>query len=582
MSVYSNNSTGATGDLSAQGQPAPGLPIKAKRPPASPKAKAQPFGQDEAARLVLAIAKSKTSPPKATLDRLDQVWKTGASIAKTEGQKGLGQFLEWIEEQHPDRHVAIKTAIEAAEVGPLDDDDDDLEPGDSEVRRTDLGNARRLVKRFGDRIRYHVAWREWLIWDGRRWNEDRQGRIVCFAKSTVEKIFREAAAARDESTREALAKWAIASQNCSRIKAMIELAKTEPGIPVNPDELDAHDMLFNVLNGTLDLRSGILREHRRKDMLTMLSPTRYDPQAKCPLWDGFLDKFLGAEAGIIDFLRRAAGYAMTGDTSEQCMFFPFGDGANGKSTFLLTLNAVFGDYSRTIDPKILTAKDHDQHSTELCDLDGPRLIITVEVEDGQRMAESLLKRVTGGDSIRARRMRKDPYEFVPHFKLFMAANHKPSIRGTDFGIWRRIRMIPFEYTISEAEKVSGFGKQLEGELPGILAWCLRGCLEWQSGGGLRPPEVVTQATEEYRREQDGVQRFIDKCCVVDPSYRGEHKTLYGRYKDFRAEEGERFTMTDKAFALELGKKGFVVRPSNNKTWRIGLAIAEQDHPNAKF
>jgi putative DNA primase/helicase len=474
------------------------------------------------------------------------------------------------------RMARAKQPIEDAPSEPSPRDEDQPAEGPlGRFNRTDMGNAQRLVHLFGDRIRFHVQWKAWLIFDGRRWKEDQTGRIVRLAKKTVRLIYREAAAETDETRREALAKWAVTSESRSRIDSMIALAQSEPGIPVLRDELDSDPFLFNVRNGTIDLRTGELRQHRREDLVTKLAPVDYDPEAKAPLWDGFLEKILGTRPETIGFLRRAAGYAMTADVSEQCLFFLYGEGSNGKSTFLATIERTFGkgEYAITIDPKILTSKDHDEHPTELCDLDGPRFVNTVEVDDGKKMAKGLVKRLTGGtDAIRARRMRRDPYQFDPKFKLFLAANHKPVIRGTDHGIWRRIMMVPFEYTIRDDEKDKDFDKKLLAEKAGILAWCVRGCLEWQLGG-LKPPKSVMDATSDYRKDMDSIQKFLDQRCELGPDKECKYPALYGAYKQWCDEYGIAHPLGGRKFSEVLTSKGFGKRESNGNTFYVGLELA---------
>ncbi len=507
-------------------------------------------------------------------------WAEASHLAHESGSEGIGQFLAWLQGSHPDRYHEIRKAIEVAEEAP-----DEEEPEDSQrpLGRTDLGNARRLVKLFGDRIRFHTAWKVWLIWDGRRWREDHNGQIVRLAKKVVAAIYKEASDSRDDATREALAKWAISSESRAHIEAMIALAQTELGIPITPDCFDTQPMLFNVLNGTIDLRTGVLGPHRREDLITKLAPVRYDPEATCPLWDEFLDLFLRQNREMIEFVQRASGYAMTADTSEQCLFFLYGSGGNGKSTFLSTLETTFGDFAITVDPKILASKDHDEHPTELCDLDGPRLVSTVEVEDAKRLAESLVKRLTGGmDKIRARRMRRDPYQFEPKFKLFIAGNHKPIIRNSDHGIWRRIRMLPFDYQIPEDQKIQGYEKLLLAEKSGILNWLLRGCLEWQRQR-LNPPGIVLAATEDYRREMDDLQDFIDECCVAEPGnqqYRCNFKDLWKRYERYCDDNGIKHPFSKKKLGLELEARGFTKTERNGATIRWGLAI-RSDAPQEK-
>lgn len=305
------------------------------------------------------------------------------------------------------------------------------------------------------------------------------------------------------------------SANAPRLKAMVELAGTEPGIPINPDQLNQHPLLLNCPNGTLDLRTAELRPAEPNDYITQLCPTPYDPLAKCPQWTTFLNEIMAGNQAVIDYLARAVGYSLTGSVIEQVLFFCYGTGANGKSVFLGALQSVLGnEYSMQAMPDLLTSKYGERHPTELADLFGKRLVGINETEQDRQFAESLLKQLTGGDRIRARHMREDFWEYNPTHKLWIAGNHKPKIKGQDHGIWRRLHMIAFQVTIPKDKQKKNLPVLLAAEAPGILAWAVSGCQEWQNSG-LNPPKEVQEATEKYRKEQDDLGNFIDDRCVLD-------------------------------------------------------------------
>ncbi len=313
----------------------------------------------------------------------------------------------------------------------------------------------------------------------------------------------------------AVLKWALESEFAPRLKAMIELAKSEPRIPLLPRQLDANPWLLNCLNGTLDLHTGTLRQHRREDLLTKLCPVEYDANAPCPQWMAFLSDVMSRNQALIDYLQRAVGYSLTGNVAEQCLFFLYGTGQNGKSTFLGTIQAMLGDYAMQAIAELLMVRANEQHPTERADLFGIRFVATIEVESGKRLAEALVKQLTGGDRMRARRMREDFWEFEPTHKIWLAANHKPVIRGQDYAIWRRIRLIPFTVKIPDEKKDATLPDKLKAERPGILAWAVQGCLAWQRNG-LAEPDEVTQAVHEYRAEMDVIGQFLRECCVIRP------------------------------------------------------------------
>jgi len=432
---------------------------------------------------------------------------------------------------------------------------------------TDLGNSERLVERHGRDLGYVHPWGRFLVYDGTRWRVDDSGAVRRMAKDTVRSIYGEATDAADEAGRKAIAQHAIRSEARNRIDAMIDLGKDE--VPVAPKQLDADPWKLNVLNGTIDLKTGELLPHSRADLITKLAPVEYDPDAKAPVFEGFLEAVLPSEA-LRKFVQRAIGYSLTGDISEQSLFFLHGSGANGKTTLMNVVLGLTGEYGKQAAPDLLVAK-RGSHPTELADLFGARYIASTEVEDGARFAESLVKQLTGGDRITARRMRENFWEFYPTHKLWLSANHKPSVKGTDHAIWRRIKTIPFEVTIPKAEQDPRLPELLGEELPGILAWAVRGCLEWQRGG-LGEPEEVTQATESYRAEQDVLAAFIEECCVVEAGAWCKFKNLYEAYQAWGAESGEP-TETKRRFGNRLTERGFEKgNGTDNVAIRRGLAL----------
>jgi putative DNA primase/helicase len=437
---------------------------------------------------------------------------------------------------------------------------------------TDLGNAERFITRHGADVRYCYAWSRWMVWTGTRWERDEGGRVHRLAKETVRGIYQEAAGAEDEDRRKALAKHATRSEAEAKIRAMLELAKSE--VPAFPDEFDSAPWLLNVPNGTVELRTGELREHRREDLLTKMAGTDYNPTAAAPTWAATLEHALPSQE-LRRFFKKLAGYAFSGDVSEHILAVLYGTGANGKSTILNALLAAAGDYGMQAAPDLLVAKK-GSHPTEVADLFGMRLVASIEVEDGRRLAESLVKQLTGGDKVRARRMRQDFWQFDPTHKVFMAVNHKPEVRGTDTAIWRRLRLIPFEQTIPPAEQDKKLPQKLEAELPGILRWALEGCLEWQREG-LQAPEEVRKATGAYRSEMDVIGAFLQDECEIGREFKEPFTTLYKRYEEWCEDGGER-AETRRKFNARLKERGrFEARrsgPGGSNEWH-GLRLLKK-------
>jgi putative DNA primase/helicase len=430
---------------------------------------------------------------------------------------------------------------------------------------TDLGNSRRLVAWEGGDLRYCYPWGRWLVWTGRNWLVDDRGEVIKRAKATVSRIYQEAAAAQDEETRKALAKHAINSESERKIKAMVELAK--PEVSILPEELDADPWKLNVLNGTIDLRGGKLLKHNRADHMTKIAPVEYDPMATAPNWEVVLKRVLPSEE-LRGFFKRLCGYALTGDVSEHVLPVLYGTGANGKSTVLNALLEALGDYGIQAAPDLLISK-RGSHPTELADLFGMRLVASIEVEDGRRFAESLVKQLTGGDRVRARRMRQDFWEFDPTHTVFLATNHKPEVRGTDNAIWRRIRLLPFTETIPPDEQDKRLPEKLRGVLSGILSWAVEGCLEWQLDG-LQAPKEVLEATGEYRSEMDVIGAFLDECCVLGDEETVSAADLYRAYGEWCKDTGEALEKQRK-FGGRLSERGGFERYRGGKSgghrWR---------------
>ena len=419
--------------------------------------------------------------------------------------------------------------------------------------RTDLANGKRFAGRFGDRVRWCHPWGKWLAWDGKRWKIDGVCRVERYGKAVGDRLWDELAEALTTLDAKTLAEarsFCKYAAGANGVKNLLVMARSEPGIPVLPEQLDTNPFLLNVRNGTLNLRTGGLKPHDREDYITKLCPVSYDAAAGCPVWEGFLGRVLDGNRELIAYLRRVVGYSLTGDVSEQCMWFLHGSGANGKSTFLRVLLDILGDYAIQSVAELFVSRSHESHPTERADLFGKRLVATIEVDQGKRIAESIFKQLTGGDKIRARRMREDFWEFDPTHKLYLAANHKPVVRGTDLAMWRRIKLVPFNVTIPPAEQDKSLPDKLRAELPGILAWAVRGCLEWQNEG-LGEPAAVRAATEQYRSESDLLAAFLADRCVVGDKRKCKFADLYAAYKEW---SGDRQT-TRPAFIDRLKERG---------------------------
>lgn len=432
-----------------------------------------------------------------------------------------------------------------------------------EFSLTDLGNAERLAHRHGKDVRFCHEWGKWLVWAGTHWQIDTSGEIERRAKETIRSLYGEASKIIDDVQRKSLVQHAQRSESIRSLQAMINLVKSEPGIPVSSAQLDEDPYALNCLNGIIDLSSGTLSPHTQDSLITKIIPVSYDPKQKCPRWMNFLNVIMNGNQNLIEFLQRAVGYSLTGNIQEQCLFLLHGCGANGKSTFLETIGYMLGDYSQQTPTEMLLARDHSGVPNDIARLRGSRFVTASEVDEGRRMAESLVKQMTGGERLTARFMRGEYFEFVPEFKLWLASNHKPTIRGTDDGIWRRIRLIPFEVTIPPAKRDKDLLDKLKVELPGILNWAVEGCLKWFDKG-LSVPEEVRAATADYKGEMDIIAGFLNECCRTDTRLSIPSQRLYKRYQDWCRDSGE-FELSQKKFSMRLSEKGF-------KKYRTGSCI----------
>lgn len=443
-------------------------------------------------------------------------------------------------------------------------------------KRTDLGNAERLIHRHGENLKYNNVFGKWFIWDGKRWNEDKVNEMQQLAKDTVRNIYKEAYLAEDDDSRKALSEHAAKSENITRVRAMISLAESE--VPTLPDKMDADLWLLNCKNGVVNLKTGELTPHNRDYMMTKLAPVAYDPQAKCPTWEQFLKDVMQDEEGnvkheLIDFLQKSVGYSLTGDTSEQVLFFFYGSGRNGKSTFMNVINDILGDYGKQTNAETFTVKKSDRVNNDIAALKGARLVAATESEEGARLAESLVKQLTGGEPILARFLHQEFFEFVPQFKIFFTTNHKPVIRGADEGIWRRIRLVPFTVRIPDEKLDKDLPKKLSAEMPGILRWAVEGCLKWQKEG-LGNPKEVQDATASYRDEMDTMGNFLDEYCIIHENAKCPAPTLYQKYTEWTEENGE-YQITRTKLYRKIEERGFRKQKSTGgQQFFFGIGLKE--------
>ncbi len=437
---------------------------------------------------------------------------------------------------------------------------------DGDYHLSDLGNAQRLVNLSEENLRFCAEYDKWVVWDGKVWGDNKYGRLEKYARNVVRSIYDEAKNEDDHNKKASILMFALRTESAGAKSGMLEWAKTEDGVPILPEDFDTHPWLFNVQNGTIDLRTGKLQPHDKYDFITKISPVAYDPDAKCPTWHKFLDKIFAGNQNIIEYMQRKAGYSMTGDTSEEDVDELYGNGGNGKSKYTGEIIYIMGDYHQKIAVETIQAMKTVQSggapSPDVACLKGARLVTVSEPDKGTQLNEKRVKDWTGRDPIRAREMYKPPFTFMPEFKLWIYTNFKIRIKGQDKAIWRRMKLVPFTVTISEEEKDTKMPEKLLAESAGILNWMIEGCLEWQKDG-LKVPTEILEATEEYKEDQDYLGDFFKDCCEVGKN----HKVLFGwLYDTYRAycEIMDMPAQTHISFAGTLEERGIHKIKNTNK------------------
>ncbi len=422
----------------------------------------------------------------------------------------------------------------------------------------DTGNAQRFCDLFGDKVRYSYTDKRWLYYDGRKWCTDMTGTIGRLADKSVEAMAAEAQAyaeidaAEGGDMTEKFQKHIKASRSNRSKKAM--LSEAMHYMPIMPSQMDRHKGHINTPAGVIELKTGRIIEHSPEHYFSKLTNAEYDLHAECPLWLKFLEDIFAGDKDLIRYVQKAVGYSLSGSTAEQCMFFLLGSGRNGKSTFIEVIRDIFGDYASNIQPESIMVRRSGGSAinSDIARLKGARLVTCSEPNEGARLNEGLIKQLTGGDPVTARKLYGEEFEFQPEFKLWVSTNHKPIIRGTDIGVWRRIHLIPFNVQIPESKVDRQLKYKLEGELTGIFRWAVDGCLLYRKEG-LRMPKIMQDSVKEYHREMDVLSAFIEDCCTEGKGLSVQSSQLYAAYLKW-AEQGKEYTMSATKFSMEIAKR----------------------------
>lgn len=438
--------------------------------------------------------------------------------------------------------------------------------------RTDLGNAERFRDQAQGAARYCEAWASWLVYNGKFWAKS-ELEAYKVAKRVIRSIYKEAEFCVDDFERKELGKHAINSERAQAIKSMLSLARSEEGISIKPNEIDANLNLFNVENGTLDLRTGKLLPHNPDNLISKISPVNFDASAECPTWLRFLNEVFQGDKQLIEFVQRAAGYSLTGDISERAIFFLFGVGKNGKSTFVETLSHVLGeDFAVALPAESLTIKKADGAvPNDIAKLKGARFVSSREMEEGRRLAEARVKELTGNEKITARFMRADFFDFTPECKIWLSTNHKPIIRGDDQAIWDRIKLIPFKVRFTKEQQDCDLQNKLRAEASGILNWLLEGCMKWRAAG-LGVASAIDEATGSYQQEMDLVGNFLSERCEEKSDLRVNCSDLFQAYKTWCDQDGIE-PLSQPMFSKKLQSRGYESKAgAGNRKFYFGLVL----------
>lgn len=441
------------------------------------------------------------------------------------------------------------------------------------VHRTDTGNATMLVSIYGDKLRYDHKRKRWLRWGKHRWETNYDGHISRLAQEVARVRYSRAAAIKDLKEREMEAKWAIASEHRTKVDACVALSKIMEPIADDGTNWDRSISLLGAPNGVVDLRTGDLRPGKAEDRITMSTGVDFNPDAECPRWRQFLIEIFD-DAELIDWLWRVLGYSVIGETIEQIFMVGYGDGSNGKSRFLEAICNALGDYAYYT-PFATFSLPAPSATNDLAALEHRRFVTSSETNIGTRLNIERIKAISGGDKMTARLLYQEFETYQPHLKLWLFVNHLPDVNDDTIATWRRVRLIPFTKTFIREAEDKRLGNKLKAEAEGILAWLVRGCLEWQNRGLTPVPECVRAATGEYRRETDTMISFITDRCVKGEGEEIRARELYSAYKTWAGGAVDKNKMlTETAFGRQMGKK-YAKRVDRRGIHYLGIALADR-------
>jgi putative DNA primase/helicase len=456
---------------------------------------------------------------------------------------------------------------------------DAKEPPAVPFARSDSGNAEYFSEQYAGELLYDHHAGQWFQWDKHHWKPDTTQEVIRLAKQAMRQRQADGLGIVNEATRRDELKWSAQSESAARLFSLVQLAQSSHGMKVAGNEWDMNPMLLGVKNGVVDLATGLLRDGDPGDMISCVAPVVYDPRATCPRWERFIAEIFRPYPEIAAYIQRVMGYTLTGLTTEHVMWIFYGVGSNGKSTFLETLKKnVFGDksgLSATI-PFPSDSKSDSEENYAKATLARARIITASETKRQKQLNEQLVKSLTGGDEVYARKIFASPITFRPQGKIFLLVNHRPVVKDNSVGMWRRLKLIPFEEQFPVDTKLSDV---LAAEAPGILQWLLRGCLDWQRDG-LRQPDSVSAATDDYRREQDHLHAFFADRCVIADGFSVKAGELFAAYEEWaRLQVKPEELLSSRTFPDSMKQAGFKRDDTSRHRIYYGIRLKTADERN---
>ena len=442
----------------------------------------------------------------------------------------------------------------------------------------DTGNAEWFLDMFGDELRYNYTNKQWMYYDGRKWCDDTTNRVKAYADKFILEMHKQLIKQCDPDDSDMLKviQKHIKSARSSKGKTNL-IKEAEHMSPIENKDLDTDLYLFNTPNGVLNMKTGELLQHSADRFISKMSLTEYTDKCDCPLWTEFVETIFAGDRELIRYIQKAVGYSLTGSTAEQVAFFLYGTGGNGKGVFIETIAHIAGSYASNIQADSLMVKGSTasgQANSDIARLIGARFVTSSEPNEGVKLNEGLIKQLTGEDRVTARRLYGNEFEFRPQFKIWLSTNHKPIIRGTDNGIWRRMRLIPFEVQIPEEKQDKNLKHKLLKETPGILAWAVEGFLMYLKEG-LAVPASIKKATAEYRNEMDVVTAFLENCTRNNEDAEIPASELYKAYTDW-ANTNNEYVMSNRKFGVEISKKYEKFRKSTGQVY-FGIELINKPY-----